>query len=234
MATEGSLVDLLELVHHIEDLIGRHLQLPDDFPIVRILLAVEQASRLIDVPEALRNPLTLGISDTKNASDTCGLFVHQSSPWLTIPMPFPAGLTHSDHFALIKNLPVRRYDVPDPKLAQLGRQKYISLETFKKNGQGVKTPVWFVLHNDALYVYTEADSWKVKRIRNNPRVRVAVCNVRGSVKGPWLDATASIVVGDERLAADRLLDRKYFLKVIFNFLSRINRHKRAMIKIEAA
>jgi PPOX class probable F420-dependent enzyme len=129
--------------------------------------------------------------------------------------------------------PVRRNDVPDPKLAQVGGQKYISLETFKKNGQGVKTPVWFVLHNDALYVYTEADSWKVKRIRNNPRVRVAVCNVRGEVKGPWLDATASIVDGDERRAADRLLDRKYFLKVIFNFLSRINRHKRVMIKIEA-
>jgi len=124
--------------------------------------------------------------------------------------------------------------VPDPKLAQFGGQKYMSLETFKKNGQGVKTPVWFVVHNDALYVYTEADSWKVKRIRNNPRVRVAVCNIRGDVKGAWFDATASIVEGDERLAADKLLDRKYFLKVIFNFLSRINRHKRAMIKIEAA
>ena len=123
--------------------------------------------------------------------------------------------------------------MPDPKLAQFGGEKYISLETFKKNGQGVKTPVWFVLHNDALYAYTEADSWKVKRIRNNARVRVAVCNVRGQVKGSWLDATASIVEGNERLAADRLLDRKYFLKVIFNFLSRINRHKRAMIKIEA-
>jgi PPOX class probable F420-dependent enzyme len=124
--------------------------------------------------------------------------------------------------------------MPDPKLAQVGDQKYISLETFKKNGQGVKTPVWFVLHNDALYVYTEADSWKVKRIRNNPRVRVAACTVRGKEKGPWIDATASIIEGDERLAADRLLDRKYFLKVIFNVLTRINRHTRAMIKIETA
>jgi len=124
--------------------------------------------------------------------------------------------------------------VSDPKLAQFRSQKYISLETFKKNGVGVKTPVWFVLHNNALYVYTEADSWKVKRIRNNPRVRVAVCNIRGDVKGQWLDGTASLVDGDERLAADKLLDRKYFLKVIFNFLSRMNRHTRAMIRIEAA
>ena len=121
--------------------------------------------------------------------------------------------------------------MPDPKLAQFGGQKYISLETFKKNGQGVKTPAWFVLHENAFYLYTEADAGKVKRIRNNPRVRVAVCNIRGDIKGPWLDATASLLEGEERLVADKLLDRKYFLKRLFNFLSSINRHKRAMIKI---
>ena len=124
--------------------------------------------------------------------------------------------------------------MPDPKLAQFGGQKYISLETFKKKGEGVKTPTWFVLHENAFYLYTEADSWKVKRIRNNPRVRVAVCNIRGDIKGPWLDATASLVEGEERLAADKLLDRKYFLKKVFNVLTRLNRHTRAMIKIETA
>jgi len=124
--------------------------------------------------------------------------------------------------------------VPDPDIWQLDRHKYISLETFKKNGEGVKTPVWFVVHNGALYAYTEADSWKVKRIRNNPRVRVALCDVRGRVKGPWLDGTASIVDGDERLAADKLLDRKYFFKRIFNFLTRIHRHARTMIRIQLA
>jgi uncharacterized protein len=124
--------------------------------------------------------------------------------------------------------------VPDPTLAQFDGQKYISLETFKKNGQGVKTPAWFALHKNALYVYTEADSWKVKRIRNDTRVRVAVCNIRGDIKGPWLDATASLVDGEERLAANELLDRKYFLKKLFNVLSKINRHTRAMIKIKIA
>ena len=123
--------------------------------------------------------------------------------------------------------------MPDLKLAQFDGQKYISLETFKKNGECVKTPIWFVLHKNAFYAYAEADSWKVKRIQNNPRVRVAVCNIRGDIRGPWLDATASLVEGDEQLAADALLDRKYFLKKLFNFLSRINRHKRAMIKIGA-
>ena len=115
--------------------------------------------------------------------------------------------------------------------APLGRHKYISLETFRKNGQGVKTPVWFVMHGDALYVYTESDSWKVKRIRNNPRVRVAVCNARGDVKGPWVEATASIVEGDERRTADKLFDRKYLLKRIFNLLTKLRPHERTMIKI---
>ena len=124
--------------------------------------------------------------------------------------------------------------MPSPTLTPFVGQKYISLETFKKNGEGVKTPVWFVLHNEALYAYTEADSWKVKRIRNNPRVRVAPCTVRGAVKGPWVDGRATIVEGEERRVADKLLDRKYFLKVIFNVLTKINRHQRAMIKVQPA
>jgi len=117
------------------------------------------------------------------------------------------------------------------KLNQFTGQKYISLETFKKSGESVKTPVWFVLHDGAFYVYTEADSWKVKRIRNNPRVRVAVCDMRGNVKGPWLDGTTTFVEGEERVMADKLLDKKYFLKVLFNIATKLNRHKRAMIKI---
>ena len=114
---------------------------------------------------------------------------------------------------------------------ELRDEKYVSLETFKTNGQGVKTPVWFVLHNGALYAYTEADSWKVKRIRNNPRVRVAKCDIRGNVKGEFMEATATLIEGDERMTADKLLDKKYFLKIIFNVLTKINRHKRAMIKV---
>jgi uncharacterized protein len=73
--------------------------------------------------------------------------------------------------------------VPDATLARFGDQKYISLETLRKNGEGVKTPVWFVLHDGALYVYTEATSWKVKRIRHNLRIRVAPCTMRGVVMG---------------------------------------------------
>ena len=122
----------------------------------------------------------------------------------------------------------------DPNLAQFNRQKYLSLETFKKSGEGVKTPVWFVLHDGVFYVYSEADSWKVKRVRNNPRVRVAICDVRGRVKGPWLDGTAAFVEGEERQFADRLLDRKYLLKVLFKVFAKLSGKPRAMIKIQPA
>jgi uncharacterized protein len=124
--------------------------------------------------------------------------------------------------------------VADSTFAPLGDHKYISLETFKRNGDGVQTPVWFVLHDGALYVYTEADSWKVKRIRNNPRVRVALCTIRGRVTGPWVDGTASFVEGDERRNADRLLDRKYLMKVLFKWVAKISGRARTMIKIQSA
>ncbi len=110
--------------------------------------------------------------------------------------------------------------------------KYLSLETFKKSGAGVATPVWFVLHeNGAIYIYTEADSWKVKRIRNSSRVRIAPCDIRGNVKGEWVEGRAQIISGDEEKMANKLLDQKYFLKKIFNLMTKLNRHKRAMVKI---
>ncbi len=118
------------------------------------------------------------------------------------------------------------------RLAPFRDQKYLNLETFRRDGRGVKTPVWFVLHQNALYAYTEAGSWKVKRLRNNPHVRVAPCDMRGNVTGEWQAATAKLVSGEEEQAANRLLDQKYFLKKIFNLLTKLNRHKRVMIKIE--
>src|SRR5215469_6820762 len=84
-------------------------------------------------------------------------------------------------------------------------QKYLSLETFRKNGAGVKTPVWFAADptNDLsgadarLYAYTMGETGKVKRIRNSARARVAPCSARGTVTGPWVDATAQIITGPE-------------------------------------
>jgi PPOX class probable F420-dependent enzyme len=102
--------------------------------------------------------------------------------------------------------------------APFAGQKYLNLETFKKNGTGVKTPVWFAEDpstsldsKDAkLYVYTIGVSGKVKRIRNNPRVKIAPCDMRGKVLGEWVEARAEIVIGDEDAHGTQLLEKKYF------------------------
>lgn len=120
------------------------------------------------------------------------------------------------------------------KLAQFEGEKYISLETFKKNGQGVKTPIWFAESDGVFYVYTLADSWKVKRIRNNPKVRIATCTMRGKVTGEWVDATAKILESTEARRADEMLTKKYGLpKRLGDFFRRFRKTERSYISIHA-
>jgi PPOX class probable F420-dependent enzyme len=89
-------------------------------------------------------------------------------------------------------------------------QKYISLTTFRKTGAGVATPVWFGEDDGKLYVMTRSDMGKTKRIRNNPKVRVALCTIRGTVTGPEFDATARILRSEEHAQARQAIDRKYW------------------------
>jgi hypothetical protein len=83
---------------------------------------------------------------------------------------------------------------------ELARERYLNLATVKRSGDEVKTPIWFAADPQdprRLWMYTNGRSFKVKRIRNNGRARVAACNARGRVHGPWLDASARIE-SDER------------------------------------
>lgn len=101
----------------------------------------------------------------------------------------------------------------DSKLKPFEKQAYLSLETFRKNGQGVPTPVWFAKSNGVLYITTVDNSGKVKRIRNNGRVRIAPCDMRGSVLGAWFEAQARLVSdAQEEEVAKKALDRKYGLQ----------------------
>jgi PPOX class probable F420-dependent enzyme len=116
--------------------------------------------------------------------------------------------------------------------APLQGHKYLSLETYRRNGDGVRTPVWFAGEPvegapEKLYAYSVADSGKAKRIRNGNRVRVAPCNVSGNLLGDWIDARAEIVSGDDAKHGMSLLDKKYFplrqLLDLFWFFSRRER-----------
>lgn len=120
---------------------------------------------------------------------------------------------------------------------------YISLETFKKSGEGVKTPVWFAAdpasdlsgEGARLYMYTIGNTGKVKRIRNNPHVKIAPCTLKGEVLGEWTEANAEIVTGETASQAMKLLNKKYFpLKQLLGFFALFSRRERIVMAIRPA
>ena len=111
-------------------------------------------------------------------------------------------------------------------------EQYMSLETYRKTGVAIATPVWFAVKDGVFYIYSVADAGKVKRIRNNPKVRIAPCKFRGELKGEWVDATAHIVTGSDEDRSHDLLDRKYgWKKRIGTWYSRLIGRQRAVIAI---
>jgi len=115
-------------------------------------------------------------------------------------------------------------------------ERYVSLATFRKSGDEVRTPVWIAEHQGTSYVFSEGTAGKIKRIRNNGRIRLAPCDVRGNVTGEWVEGHARIVDDpDEIDAMYPAFTRKYGWQMrIANFLSRLSGrfHKRAIIAID--
>ena len=113
-------------------------------------------------------------------------------------------------------------------MSYLVGEKYINLETYRKNGQGVRTPVWFVERDkddgSVLYVRTSDDTGKYKRVRKNPSVQIAPCDMRGTVKGKWIKGEARIAGEEEKLKAFKMLEKKYgvLYKMTRMFLSSKN------------
>ncbi|APU42942.1 PPOX class F420-dependent oxidoreductase [Streptomyces sp. NPDC056254] len=96
-------------------------------------------------------------------------------------------------------------------LQELGSARYVSLTTFRKDGTPVATPVWAVADGGELYVWTRSDSWKVKRIRNNGRVTLAACDVRGRVEegAPVVEGRARLLDEEGLRRVRKLMSRKY-------------------------
>lgn len=114
--------------------------------------------------------------------------------------------------------------------------QYLNLETFRKNGIGVRTPVWFVQEGDSLYVWTQADSGKAKRVRNNPQVRVAPCKADGTLLGEWLLARATRDDSEQALhyVRQRTSQKYGFLFQMFRLLGWLGRRKYTTIQIQPA
>ncbi|HJU57948.1 MAG TPA: PPOX class F420-dependent oxidoreductase [Actinomycetota bacterium] len=87
--------------------------------------------------------------------------------------------------------------------------KYLSITSYRRDGSGVATPVWFATEGDRLLVMTDSRSGKVKRIRRNPYVIVAPCSARGKTKANRMLAHAELLSASEVERAKRLIKRKY-------------------------
>jgi hypothetical protein len=120
----------------------------------------------------------------------------------------------------------------DP-VVQFDRQSFLNLETFKRSGQGVKTPVWFAQEGPILYVRTGAESGKVKRVRNNGRARVVPSDAQGNPLGEWVDAAALLVEAEEAERANRMVRRKYgAMKIGFDLMNRLQGRTWATIRVD--
>jgi PPOX class probable F420-dependent enzyme len=108
---------------------------------------------------------------------------------------------------------------------EVSKAKYLLLTTFTKDGRPKPTPIWAAPDGDRLLVITEDGSWKVKRIRNTPRVTLAVCDVRGNPKSDAVDATAAILDKSQTgLVYDAIGKRYGLVGRVFNLFSKYVRN----------
>ena len=99
----------------------------------------------------------------------------------------------------------------DDKLSLFLDQKYVNLETYKKDGTPVRTPVWFMIDNDIIYVITREKTGKVKRLKNNQNIRIVPCSFTGEFKNEWINGMAQKITGEEAEKAIKLRKKKYGL-----------------------
>ena len=106
--------------------------------------------------------------------------------------------------------------------AEVAKSEYILLTTFTKDGRPKPTAIWAAPHGDGLVAITQEKSWKVKRIRNTPRVTIAECDRGGRPKGEAVEATATILDKAANGATYDALGRRYgLIGKTFNMLSKL-------------
>jgi len=111
----------------------------------------------------------------------------------------------------------------EERIDELLKAKFICLETYRKNGEAVRTPVWFTVEGGKVYFHTPVKSGKVKRLRRNPYVRLAPCTRTGKVIGNWVKGKAVQLDERESEKTIRLVNSRLGLldKIISVFICRI-------------
>jgi PPOX class probable F420-dependent enzyme len=93
--------------------------------------------------------------------------------------------------------------------------KYLSVMSYRRDGTGVATPVWFVTEGNRLLVMTAEGSGKVKRISRNPSVGIAASSARGRLRSVPIPARAEILPPTEVERVKRMMGRKYRFDLLF-------------------
>lgn len=124
---------------------------------------------------------------------------------------------------------IERATFPD-----LGKAQCIVLTTFRKSGQAVTTPVWFTQSHGTIYVETDADAGKLKRLRHTARVTLAPSTYNGKVTGAVSAGQARILTQPlECRAASTALAKKYgVMRPLFHFVSNAGRRFQRKAKVE--
>jgi PPOX class probable F420-dependent enzyme len=106
---------------------------------------------------------------------------------------------------------------------EIGRSRYVSLTTYRKDGTAVATPVWHVVKDGELFIVSDAQAWKVKRIRRNSQVVVTVCGLRGRIApgAPTAQGTARLLDEAGTDTGRTLLARKYVMSRAGNWFAKI-------------
>ena len=109
-----------------------------------------------------------------------------------------------------------------PTFSEVSKAQYVLLTTFTKDGRPKPTPIWIAYDGDRAVMITEKKSWKVKRIRNTPRVTLAICDMRGKVKSEPVEAVATVLDDSETESVYQAIIKRYGLVGrIFNFFSKL-------------
>ena len=116
-----------------------------------------------------------------------------------------------------------------------GREVYVNLATFRRDGREVRTPIWIAGSDGRYFAFSEGSAGKVKRIRNNGRARLAACNARGVVSGDWIDARGRVLSEPGEIdEAYRALRTKYSWQMrLGDFFSKLSGRydRRALLEI---
>ena len=116
---------------------------------------------------------------------------------------------------------------------EVSKAQYVLLTTFTKDGRPKPTPIWIARDGDRALVITEKNAWKVKRIRNTPRVTLAVCDMRGNIKGDAIEAVAAVLPDTETETVYRAINDRYgIVGRIFNFFSKLRGGAKRTVGIE--